>query len=128
MHNSTNNPEMHQNPNYSHQRDFDVKHHLLKTLSIHALRFYLVMFVKKIWEDWAAEGSFRLKLRLGVPAEPPSLGQLSVAGVWDWILGLDSLNSQVGMGKASLGVFSPSRRLNPHKQKQGLPQRRQPPR
>lgn len=48
MHNSTNNPEMHQNPNYSHQRDFDVKHRLLKTLSIHALSFYLVMFVKNL--------------------------------------------------------------------------------
>lgn len=35
-HNSTNNPEMHQNPNCSHQRDFDVKHRLLKSLSIHA--------------------------------------------------------------------------------------------
>lgn len=37
MHNSTNNPEMHQNPNYSHQRDLDVKHGLLKTHSIHVL-------------------------------------------------------------------------------------------
>lgn len=47
--------------------------------------------------------------------EPPSPGQLSVAGAWDWVLGLDSPRSQVGMGQASLGVFSPSRRFTPHK-------------
>lgn len=35
MHNSTNNPEMHQNSNYSHQRDLDVVQCLLKTHSIH---------------------------------------------------------------------------------------------
>ena len=31
MHNSTNNPEMHQNSNDSHQRELDVKYCLLKT-------------------------------------------------------------------------------------------------
>lgn len=36
MHNSTNNPEMHQNSNDSHQRELDVKHCLLKIHSIHA--------------------------------------------------------------------------------------------
>lgn len=36
MHNSTNNPEMHQNSNDSHQREPDVKHCILKTHSIHA--------------------------------------------------------------------------------------------
>jgi hypothetical protein len=30
MHNSTNNPEMHQNPNYPHQKDLDVKCCFLK--------------------------------------------------------------------------------------------------
>ena len=54
MHNSTNNPEMHQNSNDSHQRELDVKHCLLKTThakknplhSCRSRRFYLLVFVK----------------------------------------------------------------------------------
>ena len=123
MHNSTNNPEMHWDPNDSHQRDFDVKHHPLKPIPFMPVPVLLSCSVCK---NLGKAGSFSLKLMAGYPCggrgwcEAPiphpwasCHWQVPGAGSSGWV----PLGPRWVLAKASPGVSSPSRRFIPHKRR-----------